>query len=164
MKSWTSSTIPCQPGGKQDDWSRFQLCRLYYQRNEAWSLRKKKICNSCQEKLQKSQEVEKGRLRLQCRRVQRRIDWSSPSTQEILYLKCNNSTNNCKDLHAITIEEEKFQKLQKKQQRAKCSNWENFLKFVQNKKRRKTENSSTFKKCRFPTMKAKKVSPAWQKA
>ena len=39
---------------------------------------KKKIFSSCQEKPQEIQEEEKGRLRLQCCRVQRRIYQSSP--------------------------------------------------------------------------------------
>ena len=46
---------------------------------------KKKIFCSCQEIEENPQEKEKGRLRLQCRRFQQRINQSSPSKQEILH-------------------------------------------------------------------------------
>ena len=42
------------------------------------------LVSSCQEKPQESQEEEKGRLRLQCCRVQHRIYLSLPSNKEIL--------------------------------------------------------------------------------
>ena len=46
---------------------------------------KKKIFSSCQENPHESQEEEKGRLRLQCFRVQQRINQSSPFKQKILH-------------------------------------------------------------------------------
>ena len=47
------------------------------------------------------------------------------------------STCNCKQAHAK--KEEKFQELQKEQQRFVCSNLKKNQKFIKNKKKRKTE-------------------------
>ena len=46
---------------------------------------KKKVFCSCQEIQETPQEKEKGRLRLQCCRVQRRINQSSPPKLKIMY-------------------------------------------------------------------------------
>ena len=64
---------------------------------------KKKIFISLQENQKKTQEKEKGSLRLQCRRVQRRINKARRPTRKYCILdgKCSHSTDKCKDLRAM---------------------------------------------------------------
>ena len=72
----------------------------------------------------------------------------------------------CYGQQAQTEEKVEFQELWKEQQRDKCSNWKEIPE-VCNKTRkigRHKKSSSTFKKCRFPTIKIKGVFSPWQKA
>ena len=87
-----------------------------------------------------------------------------------LHGKYSHSTVSCKDLRAMVNKHK--QKKKKTFRNYGKSNKElndlikkKFQKFVKNKKRGKQKkSSSTFKKWRFPTMKVKRGSPAWQKA
>ena len=107
-----------------------EITDFFETRVETWSLRKiRKIFCRCQDVHEIPQEKEKGRLRLQCRRVQRGINQSSPYKQEILCSKWlmqpfygQLQRSMCYFQQAQMYETKEFQELRKEQQRAKCSN------------------------------------------
>ena len=88
----------------------------------------------------------------------------------ILHGKCSHSTDNCRHLRAMVKkqkqrEKKNFKDYGKSNKELNALVENKFQKFVKNMKRRKQrKNYNTFKKCKFQTMKARKVSQALPRA
>ena len=88
----------------------------------------------------------------------------------ILHGKCSHSTDNCKDLRAMVNKHKQkkkkpFKYYEKSNKELNALIERKFQKLQKTRKGGKQRSSfSIFKKCRFQMTKARKASPAWQKA